>query len=238
MASRSFYWTSAALIAGTATALALWRSASAPALGPTSPASTGTAAGAVDDRALGVRGADYDPASVPPADSQRRSARPIQGNPFAMNAGMERPVRPAPPPGPPAPPIAAGPGTNAASEASVAAQPEAAAALRAELDGRRDALRKACWPPGSDAAATFKVDVNYAADGSLVTLGVSDVPGMPGVGTCLMGQIIQKPPVLPEPPGVPVTVAVPVDFAGSGPPPPPPPRSIGGMQVAPRGGAR
>jgi hypothetical protein len=231
MASRSFYWTSAALVAGTATVLVLWTRFT-PTPEPTSPAATAPTRDAVDDRALGVRGADYDPASVP-VDNQPRSARTFSGNPFAMNTTTERPVRPAPPPGPAAPPIAAGPGTNAASEASVAAQPAVVAALRADLDGRRDGLRKACWPQGSNAAATFKVDVSYAADGSLVTLGVSDVPGLPGVGTCLMGQIIQKPPVLPEPPGVPVAVAVPVAFAGSGPPPPPPTRSLDGIQPAP-----
>ncbi|MCY1054706.1 hypothetical protein [Nannocystis sp. SCPEA4] len=236
MASRSFYLTSAVLVAGTATAIVLWsRLAPAPAAEP-SP-SVSSPSDSRDHGALGVRAADHDPANLPagPPSERSRSTRQI-GNPFQLSQRVERSVRPDPPPGPPSPPVAASPGLNAESEASVAAQPKVVAALRADLDGRRDALRKACWPQGSDAAATFDVEATYAADGTLVALGASDVLGMPGVGTCLTGQIAQKPPVLPEPPGVSVTVAVPIAFAGSGPPPAPPPR--GALIPAPSDGSR
>ncbi|MBZ5709962.1 hypothetical protein [Nannocystis pusilla] len=236
MASRSFYLTGGALLAGTATALVLWsRHAPAPSAEP-SPSASGPS-DSRDPGALGVRAADHDPANLPadPPSERSRDTRRI-GNPFQLSQRVERPARPDAPPGPPAPPVAASPGLNAESEASVAAQPKVVAALRADLDRRRDALRKSCWPQGSDAAATFTVEATYAADGTLVALGTSDVAGMPGVGTCLTGQIAQKPPTLPEPPGVPVTVAVPIAFAGSGPPPAPPTRAA--LMPTPSTGSR
>ncbi|WAS96679.1 hypothetical protein [Nannocystis punicea] len=231
MASRGFYLVSAALLGGSA--LLLWLVlGGAPSPGPDASTAAAAAAAAADGRALGVAGADYDPARDPErGDSPRRASADLLAQEPPQVA--ERPARPPAAVLPPEPPIVGSPGLNAASEASVAAQPKVLAALRADLDGRRDALRKACWPPGSDYGATFTVETTYAADGSLLTLGVSDVPGMPGVGTCLMGQIGQKPPVLADAPGADVTVAVPVVFAGDQKPPEPEPRTFGGDEPDP-----
>lgn len=223
MSSRSFYMTSAALLGGTG--ILLWF-ALARVPTPGSGASPSTDPGEPDDdRALGVAVADYDPVHSPNIETrQERSADP---NALDVPITATRRQASASPtiPDPSQPPIAASPADDAASEASAAAQPKVIAALRADLEQRRQALRKACWPPGSNFAATFTFEIAYAADGSLLTLGVSDVPGMPGVGTCLMEQVGQKPPALPKPPGVAVAVAVPLAFDGTETPPPPPPRS-------------
>jgi hypothetical protein len=213
MASRGLYILSATLLGGTALLLWLGFGRGAAIDPPKAPAAVDTGAG--DGVALGVRAADYDPA-------RRTDDEPLPGGPRIAEWEPRRtPPLPVPelPPQPPAPPVAADPGLNALSEASMAAQPKVIAALRADFDARRDALRQACWPPGSDYAATFTVETTFLEDGTMVSLGISDVPGMPGVGACIIGQIGQKPPVLPEAPGVSVTAAVPLAFAGARPPP-------------------
>ncbi|MDC0666383.1 hypothetical protein [Nannocystis radixulma] len=212
MASRGLYILSATLLGGTA--LLLWLGFGRAAIDPPkAPAAVDPGTG--DGIALGVRAADYDSA-------RRTDDEPLPSGPrIAEREPRRTPPLPVPelPPQPPAPPVAADPGLNALSEASMAAQPKVIAALRADLDARRDALRETCWPPGSDYAATFTVETTFLEDGTMVSLGISDVPGMPGVGACIIGQIGQKPPVLPEAPGVSVTAAVPLAFAGARPPP-------------------
>ncbi|MBZ5709959.1 hypothetical protein [Nannocystis pusilla] len=212
MASRGFYLLSALLVGSTGFLVWLVFDHGAASDPPRAAAAADADADAA--LALGVRAADHDPAggvvelpTVGPrlADRQPRVQPPS--------------VLPELPPQPPAPPLVADPGLNALSAASMAAQPKVVAALRADLDARRNALRQACWPPGSDYAATFTVETTFLEDGTMVALGISDVPGMPGVGSCIIGQIGQKPPVLPEAPGVSVTAAVPIAFAGAGPPP-------------------
>ncbi|PCC73693.1 hypothetical protein SAMN02745121_06812 [Nannocystis exedens] len=226
MATRGFYLVSAALLGGSAVLLWLVLGDSP---SPASDASTaaGTAATA-DDRALGVGGADYDPARGPVGGATATNRSEPDALAQTFTAVAERPARPPAAVMPPEPPVAGGPGLAAASEASAAARPRVLEAVRADLEARRDALRQACWPPGSDFGATFTVEATYAADGAMLTLGVSDVPGMPGVGACLMGQLAQTPPALAGPPGADVTVAVPVVFAGAERPPEPSPRAFGG----------
>lgn len=215
MASRAFYLVSTAVF--TSTALILW-------FGPGRPAQDSDASPqpeAPGDQVLGVREADHDPANRPVYDEASPRVAPDLRAAGARRPSPQRGPRPPDLPAPPAPPVAGSPAMNAESEASAAVQPRVAAMLGAELERRRDALRKICWPPGSDAGATFTVEASYAGDGSLVTLGVSDVPGLSDVSTCLMGQIGQRPPVLAEAPGVAVSVAVPLAFAGSQLPAPP-----------------
>ncbi|MBZ5709956.1 hypothetical protein [Nannocystis pusilla] len=215
-------------------AILLWiglRSRAQPEPAP-APASAGAAA-------LGVAAADHDPAralrpeldAIPPADppAQQRPADPPP-------AAATRPESA----DPPAAPIATSPEQAAAAAAGVAEQPKIVAALRADFDARRDALRRSCFPPGSDVGATFTVEASYAPDGTMLSLGVGDVPGLPRVSTCLMEQIVQKPPALRELPAVPVTVAVPIEFAGARlpePPSGPDPSDDGRVEssVAPRG---
>ncbi|MFZ6182812.1 hypothetical protein [Nannocystis pusilla] len=216
MASRSFYLVSAALLAGIG--LLAWQLVGdAPAPGPSAEASAASAAAGDDGRRLGVGAADYDPARA-----TERHSMPVgtvePGTPASSAVATRE--RPAAEPVAPSPPLTGSPGLNAASEASEAARPAVEAALRADFQARRDSLRKSCWPAGSDYAATFTVEATYTAEGQMVALGVPDVPGMPGVGTCLMGQIAQTPPALPQPPGVDVSVAVPIAFDGSQAPPP------------------
>lgn len=212
MASRGFYLVGAALLGGTA--LMLWlgaRGGAAPAPGPGSEGDPDP--GHDSARALGVAAAEYDPAQVP-----RR------GDPSTLVA--ERSGAPtleaAPPPrlpGPPAPPTPVPSSPDPLADARAAAQAQALVAVRDDLERRRDDLRARCWPPGSDVAATFTVEATYGADGGLLALSVPDVRGLPDVGACLMGQLGQDPPALPEPPGVDVAVAVPLAFAGAGAPP-------------------
>lgn len=216
MASRGFYLVSAALV-GSIAMLLLWLGLSDDTtIESTHPA---VAAGAPDTAALGVRAADHDPANAGFADDLPPShgPRPEEESESVRRVPAVR--EPLPPSGPPPQPVVADAALNAQAAASVAAQPKVIAALRADFDARRDALRQTCWPSGTDYAATFTVESTFLEDGTMVSLGISDVPGMPGVGTCIIGQIGQKPPVLPEAPGVSVTVAVPIAFAGSGPPP-------------------
>jgi hypothetical protein len=223
MASRSFYLVSTALLGGTA--LLLWLAlagGSDPAGGPevtSAPAGAG-----VDDRALGVRAADHDSAR---AEIPEQTATVRAGRSTTPRISLGPPDLSPEEPAPAGPLLAGSPEMNALSEASAAAQPRVIAAVRADLERRRGELRKSCWPPGSDVAAAFTVQASYAADGTLVTLGVPDVDGMPDVGSCLMRQIAQKPPALPEPPGVAVEIAVDLAFPGSQPlPPPPSPSSV------------
>ncbi|MDC0716411.1 hypothetical protein [Nannocystis bainbridge] len=225
MASRGIYLVSAALLGGGG--LLLWLVlADRPAPSAASATAPGTAVN-VDGRPLGVAGADYDPASprVEGDPAEPRRADP-DGVARERDTVAQRPAAPPAPEQPPGPPVVGSPGLNAASEASEAVRPQVLAAVSAELASRRAALRQACWPPGSDFSATFTVEASYASDGALLTLGVSDVPGMPGVGACLTGQIAQKPPTLAAPPGADVTVAVPVEFAGTEKPPTPAPRGL------------
>lgn len=215
MPSRGFIFASATLLG--ATGLLLWLAlgrppADAPGAGPASPDIAGA------EHALGVAASDYDPASPAPRDARSLLVAERTGAPSVL------PVPPRRPPAEfaPSPAIAGTPEMNALSEASAAVQPRVLAAVHADLERRRDDLRERCWPPGSDAAATFAVQASYAADGTLLALGVPDVFGLPGVGSCLMEQIGQTPPALPEPPGVAVDVAVPLAFAGAQPSPPRP----------------
>jgi len=212
MASRSFYLVAAALTSSTVILLWLGLRDAPPLESASGPASVPASEPA---GALGVRADDHDPAWL--ADDLADEIRPIdKSNRIHENPPADTPP---PPPGPPPPPVVADAALSALAAASAAAQPKVIAALRADFDARRDALRKTCWPPGTDYAATFTVESTFLEDGTMVSLGISDVPGMPGVGTCLIGQIGQKPPVLPEAPGVSVTAAVPIAFPGSGPPP-------------------
>lgn len=233
MAARGSTLVMLALAGGTA--ILLWiglRDGAAPE-SPSLPASDGA-------RASGVLAADHDPA--------RRVDRELDATPAAdpptptPGATPQPPASPSPP-DPSAPleaPIATSPEQAAAAAASVAERPKIVAALRADFDARRDALRRSCWPRGSDAGAEFTVEATYAADGTMLSLGVTDVPGLAGVSTCLMEQIIKKPPPLRELPAVPVTVAVPIDFPGArlpDPPAEPAPEGDGRAEsaVAPRG---
>lgn len=200
---------------------------SGPAPGP-SPAPAPEAT-----RASGVLAADHDPArrvdpefdALPPADAPTPAppAAPQPASPAQPDASA--------PSAPSEAPIATSPEQAAAAAVSVAERPKVAAALRADFDARRDALRRSCWPRGSDAGATFTVEASYAADGTMLSLGVSDVPGLAGVSTCLMEQIVKKPPPLRELPAVPVTVEVPIDFPGARLPDPP-------VEIAPRDDGR
>lgn len=219
MASRGFHAVSAALLAGTA--IAVWLAVGrepAPASGPASatlaPASAGSGG-------LGVVAADHDPAGGGGDSSARALSRESDSLARLHNGGPPRPPREPDVPVPAAPPVAAAPGQDEASEA---VRSRVAAALRDVLAGRRDALRAACWPPGQGAGASFTVEASFAGDGGLLALGVPDAPGMPGVGTCLLGQLGQEPPVLPAPPGVAVSVAVGLDFPGPALAAPPPTR--------------
>ncbi|MDC0666386.1 hypothetical protein [Nannocystis radixulma] len=218
------------------TALLLWiglRSRAEPEPEPSpAPASAGVVA-------LGVVAADHDPARaiLPELDATPPADVPAQQRPAASPPAAATQPESAEPP---AAPIATSPEQAAAAAASVAEQPKIVAALRADFDARRDALRRSCFPRGSDVGATFTVEASYAPDGTMLSLGVSDVPGLPRVSTCLMEQIIQKPPALRELPAVPVTVAVPIEFAGARlpePPAGPDPSDDGRAEspVAPRG---
>lgn len=220
MASRGFYVLSTALVG--ATAAILWFAVGRdPARSSAAVGGAGGSSQSGDDRALGVRGADVDSArtagtvevvsdpSRPGRELALTNAAPPQVTVAERSAGNA----------PPAAPIAGGPGLAAEAEASAAAAPKVTAAVRADLERRRADLRAACWPPGSELGATFKVEATYGADGSLLALGVPEVPGLPGVGVCLMGQIGTRPPALAEPPGVGVSIVVPVEFAGSPAPP-------------------
>lgn len=223
MASRGFYLVSTALLGGTALLLWLVIDRDPPPPTPGSEPAPAGAPGGHDGRVLGVAAADHDSAQRSVGDRGEVAFARQNGTPQAVATPPRRTAQPAVA----ASPIAGSPEMNAASEASAAVQPKVVAAVRADLDKRRDALRKECWPPGSNLAATFTVDATYAADGKLLSFGVSDVPGMPGVGSCLSRQLAQKPPILPEPPGVDVAVKVPVAFAGSQQPPPRPTPTLG-----------
>ncbi|MCY1054702.1 hypothetical protein [Nannocystis sp. SCPEA4] len=213
MASRGFYLLSALLLGSTG--LLVWLVCDRDGANDPPRAAAAVDGHADDALALGVRAADHDPAGSGVVELPTVGPRLADRQPRVQPPS----VLPELPPQPPAPPLVADPGLNALSEASMAAQPKVIAALRADFDARRDALRDACWPPGSDYAATFTVESTFLEDGTMVSLGISDVPGMPGVGACIIGQIGQKPPVLPEAPGVSVTAAVPIAFAGARPPP-------------------
>lgn len=220
MPSRGFILLSATLLG--ATALLLWFGFSRPLARAPAPERASLELAEVD-RALGVAAADYDPASRDSASHDpalavsRDAPSPLVAARTRAPAVLPAPPRTAPVEDPPGPPLAGTPEMNALSEASAAVQPRVLAAVRADLERRRDDLRERCWPPGSKVAATFAVQATYAADGTLLALAVPDVFGLPGVGTCLMEQIGQTPPALPEPPGVDVAVTVPLAFAGTQP---------------------
>lgn len=152
--------------------------------------------------ALGVRAGDV--------DSARRSSGSAEAPAFVMPE--PRPEGEAPTgerrggePVPESVPVPLGAGAVAEAEAVLAVQPKVLAAVEEALATRRSQLRRSCWNGDVPASASFPVEASYGADGTMLSLSVSDDRGAPNVGACVRGQGALVPPTI-EAPGVGVTV--------------------------------
>jgi hypothetical protein len=119
------------------------------------------------------------------------------------------PAAPVPAVGPPAPAPAATP----AAEAKQGEPPDHRAFRQAQaaLDEQRPGLVKACWTPpaaGEPAAILLTYDVTFAADGSVLALGISEQRDAyrTSVAECVRRQ--PRPALPVDPPGVGVRVVL------------------------------
>lgn len=163
---------------------------------------------------LGVPAASYDPVSLSAGrELMADEAAPAAPVVLADSAPAPTSVPTEPErrgdPGPPEPPVIPDPGLNAAAAASAAAHPQVVREVAGLLSDRRQALRNACWPGGTQDAATFSIEASFDPAGKLLSLGIPDNRAAPGIGACLRAQKLD---LEVSPPGVPVAVEVPLSL--------------------------
>ncbi len=153
------------------------------------------------------------------ADSARRGEReqevapeaaPVlpEPRPEAVASPEDDPRRdePQPEPAPPIPPSAA---AEAESEAIMAVRAQVQKEVKAAVESRHRAIRNACWNGSKSGSATLPMQASFGADGGLLALSIADDRGAPELGACVRAQPL---PLKVDPPGVGVTVDVPLTF--------------------------
>lgn len=154
-----------------------------------------------------VRGASIDTARVRPPDEDEPGGGdlPVIDPEPAPQVEPERPPREAPPPA--EPPIVPTDAALAEAPALLAARERAKVEVEGVVESRRTAIRNACWNGSKGASATFPIQASFGADGGLLALSVSDDRSAPEVAACVRAQPM---PLKIDPPGVGVTVDVPL----------------------------
>jgi len=124
------------------------------------------------------------------------------------DGGREPDPRRGEPPPEPAPPVPPSAAAQAESAAVLAVRAQVQAEVAQAIESRRRALRNACWQGSASGSATLPLQASFGADGGLLALSIADDRNAPAeLGACVRAQPL---PLAIEPPGVGVTVDVPL----------------------------